>query len=169
MSRASTSAWSRRLRRGGFKDDRQEICSRSRGDRARSRVGCRGTLGGVSISQASNSQGVPVQPGMGPAWSAPRIEPRPFTLGLEWGVGWPGGQGIPGHTMHWSTWSRSKGYGTGEFWAALFPGVEYYYARVTLTNVKVHDGRRYFATMKIAANGRKTIWLKMRGGIWVET
>jgi hypothetical protein len=105
---------------------------------------------------------------MGCCYLDPAIKPRTIVLGSEWGVGADFGAGIPRGPMHWTTWSASKGYGTGEFWAALFPGQEFYPARVTLTNVKVHDGRRYFATMKIAANGRTTIWLEMKGGAFTR-
>lgn len=98
---------------------------------------------GVPSARASAAPKVyVVTQSMGCCYLHPAIKPRTIVLGSEWGVGADFGEGTPRGPMHWTTWSASKGYGTGEFWAALFPGQELAPARVTLTNVKVHDGRR---------------------------
>jgi hypothetical protein len=96
------------------------------------------------------------------AWDGPVMRPPYFSLGTEWGIGWPGGSGIPRGPMRWTTWRASgKGYGTGEFWEySRISGNTDYSARVTLSDVRVHNGRHYFSVMKIAGNGHGNVWLK---------
>jgi hypothetical protein len=135
-------------------------------------VALAGGLGMGAAAPAASASAAPrtyvVTESMGCCYLDPAVKPRTIYLGSGWGVGADFGEGVPRGPMHWTEWSASRGYGSGEFWAALYPGQEYYRASVILTNVKVHAGRRYFTTMEIAARGHRNIWLLLRGGAFIQ-
>jgi hypothetical protein len=95
-------------------------------------------------------------------WSGPQIRPPSFELGADWSlVG-----------LKWAHWTDAGAYGHGRYVesaSAACPCTRYW-AAVTLTDLRNHDGRAYFATMVITARHRKALRLVVntRLGWWQE-
>jgi hypothetical protein len=95
-------------------------------------------------------------------WAGPKVRPRDFDLGADWGLG----------GLKWTHWTHVQAYGHGlyqESASAACPCTRFW-AAVTLTEVRSHDGRSFFATMEITGKHRKALRLVMNTklGWWQE-
>lgn len=99
--------------------------------------------------------------GMGGTWANASVRPRLFVLGALYYM----------ESMSWSRWTDSGALGHGKQIACAGAAgpCDNYRVTITLTHVARHDGRRYYATMKIAGKRHKTYWLVMRDGWWHHT
>jgi hypothetical protein len=95
-------------------------------------------------------------------WLGPEIRPRYFDLGADWSlVG-----------LKWTHWTDVEAYGHGRYIesaSAACPCTRYW-AAITLSSIRDHDGRAYFATMEIVGKHRKALRLVMNTklGWWQE-
>jgi hypothetical protein len=95
-------------------------------------------------------------------WAGPEIRPRSFDLGADWSFA----------GLKWTQWTDAGAYGHGRYVEsanAACPCTRYW-AAVTLTDIRHHEGRAYFATMVITAKHRKALRLVVntRLGWWQE-
>jgi hypothetical protein len=114
---------------------------------------------GLPAASAAPAERTPVMySGMGTAWTNAARRPHGFTLGADFGLS----------RMSWSRWTNSGASGSGHLVAcagAMGP-CAIFRAGVTLSEVKTHDGTRYFAAMKLTGKNRTTQRLVMRHGSW---
>jgi hypothetical protein len=89
--------------------------------------------------------------GQGGHWTCRSVRPGDITFGAHYAV----------ERLSWSSWSSASAHGRGHYY-----GFGSYGANVTLYNVKIHSGRRYFSWIKIAASGHKARFLQYSGGQW---
>lgn len=82
--------------------------------------------------------------GMGAAWSGAKIRPSEIAFGAHYDVA----------SLHWTRWEASSAFGHGHYY-----GFGSYNAAITLAVVRTHDGRKYFAQIKIAESGHPTRYL----------
>jgi hypothetical protein len=95
-------------------------------------------------------------------WAGPQIRPRYFDLGADWSL----------VELTWTRWTDVEAYGHGRYIesaSAACPCTRYW-AAITLTDIRDHDGRAYFATMEIMGKHRKALRLVMNTklGWWQE-
>jgi hypothetical protein len=122
---------------------------------------------GPAHARQANATSTRERPGaylgaMAGRWAGLRIRPRYFDLGADWSI----------YLLKWGDWGQDAADGHGRYIESAGAGCPCtrYWAAITLTHVKDHDGIRYFATMKIAGKHRKTLWLVMNTnlGLWQE-
>lgn len=96
--------------------------------------------------------------GMGGRWANAAVRPHKFVLGAFYYM----------HDMSWSRWTGTGAVGRGKQVACAGASgpCNNYRVTITLTSVKLHNGRKYFATMKVAGAGHKTYVMVMRNGFW---
>jgi hypothetical protein len=96
--------------------------------------------------------------GMGGRWANAAVRPHEFVLGARYYM----------EGMTWSRWAASSALGRGEQIACAGEAgpCDNYPVTVTLINVQRHDGRAYYAAMKVGGSGHKAYRLVMRGGAW---
>jgi hypothetical protein len=123
------------------------------------------THGGAAHTPSAAATSTPSLPGaylggMAGPWYGPRIRPQILDLGADWDI----------VSLRWTRWTRGEAYGHGRYIESAGAGCPCtrYWAAVTLTDVRTHDGRPYFATMEVTGRHRKTLWLAMntRLGWW---
>jgi hypothetical protein len=75
--------------------------------------------------------------------------------------------------LRWSLWSRAVAHAHGTYSEAVGGRLYKESARVTFSNVKIHKGTRYYASMRVGLykHGRWTggFRARMRGGYWQLT
>jgi hypothetical protein len=79
---------------------------------------------------------------MGGRWHSNGVRPRGIALGALWTV----------NKMSWFRWNGSSAYGSGKEVAGGYdpkPFTDRWWVRITLTDVKYHNGRPYYAKMKM--------------------
>jgi hypothetical protein len=115
-------------------------------------------IGVASAAPTAPARKVPVvYQGMG-HWSGPSVRPHHLLLGADTDVS----------RLTWSSWKQGVARGHGRYLAcagAQGPCV-HYWGHLRLTHVKVHNGKRYFATLRLSSKGHRTRWLVMRSGSW---
>lgn len=82
-------------------------------------------------------------------WVGPMIRPRVFAIGADWSI----------FGLKWSQWTQSDAYGHGHYIEsarAACPCTRYW-AAVTLTQVRSHNGKLYFAVMEVTGKRRKAL------------
>jgi hypothetical protein len=95
-------------------------------------------------------------------WAGPKIRPSYFDLGADWSI----------YLLKWADWTQGTADGHGIYIESAGAGCPCtrYWAAITLTHAKDHDGIRYFTTMKITGKHRQALWLVMNTslGYWRE-
>lgn len=87
---------------------------------------------------------------MGGRWYSNGVRPRGITLGALWTV----------RKMSWSHWTSSSAYGSGKEVTGGYNGKPFTYrwwVRITLTDVKYHNGTPYYAKMKMVGNAPRGV------------
>jgi hypothetical protein len=88
------------------------------------------------------------------AWSCRSVRPAEIGFGAHYDVA----------ALSWSGWGSGTAHGRGHFYGS--PTFGYGGASVTLYDVRVHNGHRYFSWIKITAPGHATRYLQYSGGFW---
>jgi hypothetical protein len=114
-------------------------------------VGLAVLAGGVSTAAAPASAAPSTVVYACGKWSCRSVRPPEIGFGAHYDVA----------RLSWSNWASSSAHGRGHYY-----GFGSYAANVTLYDVKVHNGHRYFSWIKIAASGHKTRYLQFSGGFW---
>jgi hypothetical protein len=103
---------------------------------------------------------------MGSAWYNNGVRPSYIALGALWTV----------RKMSWRRWNGSSAYGGGKEVAGVSEAGPVYrwWVRITLTDVKYHNGRPYYSKMKMVGNPptnqvSDVQHLVMRHGYMVQT
>lgn len=110
--------------------------------------------GGVAAAQAPTavtSRTVVYTDGMACHWRGPAVRPRGIAFGALYDVA----------RISWFTWRSLDATGRGHYY-----GFGSYNANIKLYYVKVHNGHRYFAWIRITARGHPTRQLQYLGGCW---
>lgn len=96
-------------------------------------------------------------------WYGPVVRPRTLLLGADWSVGF----------LRWTQWSRWRADGRGLYGSCQGAGgpCDYFWATIAASHVRVHNGRRYFAVMKITGRHERVEWLVMNAtmGSWQQS
>lgn len=105
------------------------------------------TLGGIAATTAATTASastVPVVYQTFGNYQGPMIRPGHMGLGALWGF----------KRARWKRWNDSSAYASAkEFAAASEAGPEYrWWIRVTLSDVKRHDGHFYYTKMRLVGN-----------------
>lgn len=126
------------------------------------------TVWGITQASAPSASATSAHPapvmysGMGGGWQDAARRPQSFVVGVLWGV----------KTVSWSRWSDTAAYGRGHLLAcasAAGPCIDFR-AGVRLSDVRTHDGTRYFAAMTLTGKGHATQRLVMdQAGGWILT
>jgi hypothetical protein len=96
---------------------------------------------------------------MAGSWYGPSVRPRTLDLGADWTI----------NNLRWTNWGQQSAAGHGHYGecAGARGPCGYFQATVTVWRVRVHDGARYFATMRITGGHQKAQRLVMNKlGIW---
>jgi hypothetical protein len=93
-------------------------------------------------------------------WSDPSVRPHVLVLGADYDVA----------GLKWKDWRShsASGHGRLDDCAGASGPCTKYRAVLTLTDVKLHHHRPYFAALKITGKHHRTRLLVMRGGIWLR-
>jgi hypothetical protein len=124
---------------------------------------CAAAAGPAKAAPSAPARKLPVVylGGMAGPWGSPSVRPHEFFLGADWVIS----------RLKWSSWTQrsATGHGTYDACAGANGPCTKFYAGVTVSVVKVHRGKRYFADMKITGKHRKTMYLVMSSklGWWV--
>lgn len=110
-----------------------------------------GGVGAAAMPASAASRTVVYACGMSGLWACPSVRPGEIAFGAHYDVA----------RLSWSGWASGRAHGRGHYY-----GFGSYNAHVTLYNIKVHHGDRYFSWIKIAARGHKTRYLQYSGGLW---
>ena len=106
------------------------------------------------MSEARKLPGIYLGAMAGP-WYGPSVRPSSLLLGADWNI----------LKLRWADWSPTRAYGHGLYDACTGPAgtppCDKFSAAITVTHVRKHDGRQYFAIMKIAGKNRPVTWLIM--------
>jgi hypothetical protein len=95
-------------------------------------------------------------------WADPSVRPPLLDLGADWDIS----------GLRWADWGQdgAAGHGTYDACAGAGGPCDRFQAAITVTEVRKHDGTRYFATMKIIGRDQPTMWLVMNGfGVWQQS
>ena len=88
---------------------------------------------------------------MGQAWYSNGVRPRSIALGALWTV----------RKMSWSHWNSSSAYGSGKEVTGGYDSKGQFtyrwWVRITLTDVKYHNGRPYYAKMKMVGHAPRGV------------
>jgi len=115
------------------------------------------TVAGIGLSGplAAQAASAPVvyTCGMGPHWGCPAVRPRTMVFGAHFELA----------GMSWVRWDSGSAFGH----ATVFYPWGYRRDAVTLAFVRTHNGRRYFAQVKVVSAGHPTKYVHMTGsGLW---
>lgn len=88
-------------------------------------------------------------------WYGPSVRPRLLFLGADWAIRY----------LRWTSWSQRRadghGFEDGCMGPAGRPPCDKFWATITATDVRQHDGSRYFAVMKLTSRSGHVEWLVM--------
>ena len=107
---------------------------------------------------AATSQTYVYTNGMGALWSGAQVRPGRIVFGAQYEM----------RRLRWFTWRSLDATGRGHFseGSCIDAPCYSYNAHVKLYYVKVHNGRKYFAWIRITATGHRTRQLQFSGGRW---
>jgi hypothetical protein len=108
-------------------------------------------VGAFEAPAAAASRTVVYVCGMAGHWQCPQVRPDEIGFGALYDVA----------NISWSTWRSLSATGHGHYY-----GFGSYNANVKLYYVKVHNGHRYFAWIRITARGHRTRYLQYSSGTW---
>jgi hypothetical protein len=93
-------------------------------------------------------------------WAGPAVRPSALLLGADWTV----------QRLRWTDWSRRHADGRGYYVACTgaHGPCDRFWAAIAASQVRDHDGRRYFAVMTITGRHQRIQWLTMNAklGWW---
>jgi len=113
-----------------------------------------------AAAQPASASTVPVIYATFGSWQHPQVRPHTFGLGANWWLSY----------MRWSRWSsQASGHGSDNWSNGNAGTLHRWPSTVTLSNVKLHNGHRYYSAMKITSRGHQTIRLTYRRGGWFQS
>ncbi|HYK32042.1 MAG TPA: hypothetical protein VEV63_08770 [Streptosporangiaceae bacterium] len=96
-------------------------------------------------------------------WYGPSVRPSSLPLGADWSI----------DRLRWTHWSRRRADGRGYFVACQGADgpCDNFWVTIAASHVLRHDGRRYFALMKITGRHQRVEWLVMNTtvGWWQQS
>jgi len=126
-------------------------------------MACASAPAQASSAPVTPASSLPVLIGsMGGSWYSNGVRPQHMVLGALWTM----------HNMTWAHWNHSSAYGHGTEEAGGYNGKRFDYrwqVRITLSDVKTHHGRPYYAHMKMVGHAPRGVpdvqQLVVRGGV----